>query len=206
MKFNKIRKLTESLEDIQKALNKSELLELNEDKTKVFRKIPPKEKQNVDDCTIYVESIKSDATHDWLSSIFSKFGKVAYVSLPRFKHNRMIKGFAFVEFEKESDAQAALTFFEEIDMKIPAQIPPEDLLSIKTFEKEEEGESKMVKETENPKKRKRSEEESEGQEDKKVKLENEDEKTKKVEEKKLLKKENKKKVFFKELGLKILSK
>lgn len=219
LKFNKIRKLTQSVEDLQRALGKSELLELNEDKTKVIRKVPPKEKHNVDDCTIYVERIKPDATHEWLSSIFTKFGKVAYVSLPRYKHNRIIKGFAFVEFEKESEAQAVLEFFEKIHLKIPTQIPPEELCSIKTFEKEEveeseievknnckveEKEEKVVGDEENPKKRKHSSEGDEKNVEKKVKLEEDVKPT--VEEKKKLKKENKKKAIFRELGLQVLSK
>lgn len=232
LKFNKIRSLTQSVDDLQKALNKSELLALNEDKTKVFRKTAPKEKQNVDDCTIYVERIKPDATHEWLSSVFSKFGKVAYVSLPRYKHNRLIKGFAFIEFDKESEAQAVLEFFERIGLKIPTQIPPEELLSIKTFEKDEEsdvkvekkinveesdgiGEKKIkveesesikmeVKEEENPKKRKHSAEEEDGKVDKKVKIDEDVKPT--VDEKKKMKKENKKKGIFKELGLQVLSK
>lgn len=217
LKFNKIRSLTQSVDDLQKALNKSELLALNEDKTKVFRKTAPREKQNVDDCTIYVERIKPDATHEWLSSVFSKFGKVSYVSLPRYKHNRLIKGFAFIEFDKESEAQAVLEFFEKIGLKIPTQIPPAELLSIKTFEKDEESdvkvEQKEIKveaseemEEENPKKRKHSaeEEEDDGKVDKKVKI---DEEVKvAVDEKKKMKKENKKKGIFKELGLQVLSK
>lgn len=204
LQFNKIRKLTQSVDDLQKALNKSELLQLNDDKTKVFRKNPPKEKQNVDDCTIYVEGIKPDATHEWLSSVFAKFGKVAYVSLPRYKHNKIIKGFAFVEFEKESEADAVLEFFEKIDLKIPTQIPPEELLSIKTFEKDDKDEEN----TENTKKRKHSLDENEGNEEKKVKVEEVEVKPTVVvvEEKNKIKKENKKKSLFKELGLKVLSK
>lgn len=212
--FNKIRKLTQSIEDLQKALSKSQLLELNEDKTKVLRKLPVKEKQNVDECTIYVERIKQDATHEWLSSIFSQFGKIAYVSLPRYKRDRQIKGFAFVEFEKESEAQAALAFFEKIGMKIPSQIPPEELLSVKTFEKDEETISEQktsengVKdetiEEENPKKRKHSLDENEEKSDKKAKTKEDIKPT--AEEKKNIKKEKKKEGMFKDLGLQILSK
>lgn len=173
----------------------------------MFRKSAPKIKQNVDECTIYVERIKPDATHEWLSTIFSKFGKVAYVSLPRYKHNRLIKGFAFVEFEKESEAQAVLEFFEKIDLKIPMQIPPEELLSIKTFEKDEENDEEQAKsssEAENPKKRKHSEEEDGENVDKKVKVDEEVKPA--VDEKKKMKKENKTKGIFKELGLHVLSK
>lgn len=137
LKFNKIRKLTQSVDDIKKALSSSDLLELDEDKLKVRRKTPVKLKDNVDDCTIYVEHIKSDATHEWLNSIFSEFGKVAYVSLPKYKHNQMNKGFAFIEFDKENEAHEALAFFESINSKIPSRVVPEGLCSIKTFEKDQ---------------------------------------------------------------------
>lgn len=115
-------------------MSKSELLELSEDKNKICRKIPPKAKPNVDDCTIYVEHIKSDTNHEWLKSAFSEFGNVVYVSIPKYKHNHMNKGFAFIEFESENGAKNALDYFESIDCKISSQLPPEELRSIATFE------------------------------------------------------------------------
>lgn len=57
MRFNKIRALTTNAQDIADALRNSELLSLTEDGTKVFRTAPVKEKDNIDDCTIYVVSI-----------------------------------------------------------------------------------------------------------------------------------------------------
>lgn len=76
LRFNRIQQLTHSTHDLAKALKKSEFLQLNEDKTKVFRTTPVKEKENVDACTIYVEQLTPDADHDWLTKIFSKYGKV----------------------------------------------------------------------------------------------------------------------------------
>ncbi|KAF2904007.1 hypothetical protein ILUMI_02178 [Ignelater luminosus] len=134
LKFNKIRKLTANIEDITKAVSKSELLELSDDKTKICRKLPVQVKENVDECTVYVERLKSDATHEWLMSIFSEFGNVVYVSIPKYKHNGMIKGFAFIEFENEDGAKAALEYFESINCKIPSHMEPEHLCSIATYE------------------------------------------------------------------------
>lgn len=76
LRFNRIQQLTTSLTDLAKALKKSEILQLTEDKSKVFRTTPMKEKDNVDNCTIYVEQLPPDADHDWLTEIFAKYGKV----------------------------------------------------------------------------------------------------------------------------------
>lgn len=57
LRFNKIRALTTNVQDIADALRNSELLSLTEEGTKVFRTAPVKEKDNIDDCTIYVVSI-----------------------------------------------------------------------------------------------------------------------------------------------------
>lgn len=131
-------------------MSKSELLELSEDKNKIRRKTPPKVKPNVEDCTIYVEHIKSDTNHEWLTSAFSDFGNVVYVSIPKYKHNHMNKGFAFIEFENESGAKNALDYFESIDCKISSELPPEELQSIVTFESdntEKVKDSSVVKDT-----------------------------------------------------------
>ena len=45
-----------------------------------------------------MENIPSTSNHESLKGIFSKFGVVEYVSLPKFKSTGDIKGFAFVEF------------------------------------------------------------------------------------------------------------
>lgn len=134
LKFNKIRKLNCTIEDIKKAIKKSDIIGVSEDGLKVHRKVPVKVKENVDFCTIYVENIKADANHESLSQIFSDFGNVVYVSIPKYKHNKANKGFAFIEYENEEQANEAISFFESIGCKIPAQKNPEELQSILTFE------------------------------------------------------------------------
>lgn len=223
LKFNKIRKLTQSIEDIQKALSRSEFLELSEDKMKLCRKLPLKIKENEDNCTIYVERIKSDTTHDWLTTAFSEFGKVVYVSVPKYKQSNVNKGFAFIEFEQPHEAQQALTYFENINCKISSQLPPDELCSINTHEEYNKSSKANLKdeltvtETTNKhaeineivdesskKKRKRSEE-REAETEKKLKVVDES-KDEAIEDRKKAKKGNKKKCQFKEMRLKIMSK
>lgn len=49
-----------------------------------------------------------DVTHSWIERVFTKCGNVVYVSIPRYKSSGDSKGFAFVEFEKEEQAQKAI--------------------------------------------------------------------------------------------------
>lgn len=52
-----------------------------------------------------------DVTHSWIERVFTKCGNVVYVSIPRYKSTHDSKGFAFVEFEKEEEAQKAIEVF-----------------------------------------------------------------------------------------------
>ncbi|XP_050300139.1 la-related protein 7 [Anthonomus grandis grandis] len=219
LKFNKIKKLNCTTQDIQKAIKKSELIELSEDGLKIHRTKPIKVKDNVDYCTIYVENIKGDANHETLSQIFSDFGKVVYVSIPKYKHNKANKGFAFIEFETEEQAADCIRFFEGIGCRIPPEKNPEELRSIATFEGEQkelnvapvETKDVMDHEEEKGKKRKLSVDEQDRK--KKQKLENGKQETcevSQVEEsedvKKKKKKKEKRKAYIKELGLQVLLK
>lgn len=193
------------MEDIKKAIKQSELIGVTEDGLSVFRKLPVKVKDNVDLCTIYVENIKADANHESLSQIFSDFGKVLYVSIPKYKHNKANKGFAFIEFENEEQAQEAISFFNSIGCKIPLEKNPEELQSIVTFEGNEAFNDP------DSKKRKLSEVSEDGR--KKIKLDEEvkskqEEEVEPIEElkKKKKSKKDKRKTFIKELGMQVLSK
>lgn len=223
LKFNKIRKLNCTIEDICKAVNKSNLIGLSEDKEKVFRKQPLKVKQNVDECTIYVENIKADANHEWLTQVFSEFGTVVYVSIPKYKLNKGNKGFAFVEFDTETETLAALSYFESIGCKMPSQTNPEELKSIITFEenvvKEELNTDNTNEQTgsQTSKKRKIDDEINVAKKQKtdpnvnkdeyKTEKEVETEENVETENKKKKKtKKDKKRNYIKDLGLQILSK
>ncbi|XP_044753555.1 la-related protein 7 [Coccinella septempunctata] len=204
LKFNKIRKLTLSIEDLRKAIKKSDFLELSEDSEKVKRKTEIKVKENVDDCTIYVEKISSDCTHDFLTNIFSEYGQVTYISIPKYRHNNMNKGFAFIEFDTEDGVHNALTYFDSIGCKMSSNINPEDLCSITSYIKENEISTQDEKQGS---KRKLSGENEEN-DCKRVRqdIELNEDITVEGDQKKKKKKENKKKTLIKELGLQILSK
>lgn len=225
LKFNKIRRLTATSEDIVKALKKSTVLTLSEDSLRVSRINPVCVKENIDKCTIYVENIKSDTSHDWLQDLFSDFGKVDYISIPKYKHNRVNKGFAFVEFASEEAASEAIKFFEEIDAKMSLKIAPETLQSIATFEPDENtvskkdlGDVKASEEViERSSKRKLKEIDASEESAKRLKTDGaenvsstvevkEDESSEKDKKKKSKSKKSKKKSIIKELGLQVLPK
>jgi len=47
-------------------------------------------------------------THEWIQRVFAHCGNVVYISLPRYQATKDPKGFAFVEFETEQEAQKAI--------------------------------------------------------------------------------------------------
>lgn len=53
------------------------------------------------------EQLPPKADHDWIKSMFEKYGSVAYISLPKFKSG-IIKRFAFIEFDNEESAVKVL--------------------------------------------------------------------------------------------------
>lgn len=59
MSFNKIKELTNSIEDIQKAIDGSELLELSCDKQSIRRTTEVRQKENIDEYVVYVVSTQS---------------------------------------------------------------------------------------------------------------------------------------------------
>ena len=137
LKFNKIRELTTDINRISKGVQASTILSLSEDGMKVRRITPIAPKENIDECTVYVQNLPPDADHDTLSSIFSQYGQVVYVSIPRFKNNKKIKGFAFVEFDTTESAKKCLKAFEKKGCVLPSYTAPDKLLSITTFENTE---------------------------------------------------------------------
>ncbi|XP_038214925.1 la-related protein 7 [Zerene cesonia] len=153
LKFNKLRSMTQEVSDIVKAMKYSTFLELSEDKLKVKRKTPMVP-YDADLRTVYVESIPVTASRDWLERVFSDYGKVAYISLPKFKNSNKIKGFGFIEFARPQDAQKCIKAFTEMGCKLPTCMPPDELSSIKMFAAEEKDiEEVGVKEYEPPKKK-----------------------------------------------------
>lgn len=161
--FNKIKKLTTSLEEIRKSLESSPILQLSEDGEKVRRTTEIQENRDVDNKTLYVEALPTKADHEWVKTSFSKFGPVTYVSLPRYKVSKKIKEFAFIEFEKDESIDKAMKFFKEFGGCLCLEsTDPGRLMSVTTYIKEQNNEDS--KEDENRDK-------SEEPPNKKVKLE-----------------------------------
>nr|XP_019526208.2 la-related protein 7-like [Aedes albopictus] len=143
LKFNRIKPLADCVEDIAIALKNSEILLLSDDRSKVRRVTEPTERSNCEQCTIYVECLPPKADHDWVRNVFSAYGKVAYVSLPKFKYSKKIKEFGFVEFEEESSVQKALKTFQAFGGVLTYEdTDPSKLVSIASFGKEKEEEEK----------------------------------------------------------------
>nr|XP_033338486.1 la-related protein 7 [Megalopta genalis]XP_033338487.1 la-related protein 7 [Megalopta genalis]XP_033338488.1 la-related protein 7 [Megalopta genalis] len=132
--FNKIRELTTDINRINKAIQSSTMLSTSEDGTKVRRITPIMVKENTDECTVYVQNLPPDADHEMLSGIFSAYGTVEYVSVPRYKQTKKIKGFAFVEFDTPESATKCLKAFQEKGCVLPSHTTPDELLSITTFD------------------------------------------------------------------------
>ena len=100
--------MTTDINRIAKAVQVSTMLSLSEDGMKVRRVTPIIIKENTDECTVYVQNLPPDADHETLISVFSQYGQVDYVSIPRFNINRKIKGFAFIEFDTVESAKKCL--------------------------------------------------------------------------------------------------
>lgn len=116
--FNRMKKLTTDTKLIARALKNSAVVEVNLEGTHVRRKNPLGESpKDVDGRTVYVELLPKTVTHLWVERVFSKCGNVVYVSIPRYKSTGDSKGFGFVEFETEEQAQKAVEMLNN---------PPED--------------------------------------------------------------------------------
>ncbi|KAL4641555.1 la-related protein 7 [Arapaima gigas] len=116
--FNRMKKITTDVKLIARALKNSSVVEVNLEGTKIRRQHPlGEDPKNIDERTIYVELLPKNVTHCWIERVFSKCGKVVYISIPRYKSTGQAKGFAFVEFETEQQAQTAIEMLNN---------PPED--------------------------------------------------------------------------------
>lgn len=111
--------------------------------------------QEFDKRTIYCENLPLHASQQWLRQIFSQFGQINLVSVPKFKGNQRIKQFCFVEFAEEATMPAVLEYFRQFNGVLCYDETQSDhLQSIQTFQEEEAGEGKK-------KKRKKEEEDQE---------------------------------------------
>ncbi|KAM8720708.1 hypothetical protein ACLKA7_006705 [Drosophila subpalustris] len=138
--FNKIKTLTQDVQQISRSLSNSQLLELDESGLKVRRKTALPVQRDVNDKTLYVEALPRTATHDWLKEVFSRYGAVAYVSLPHYPGTRKIKEFAFIEFEKSASVEKAVKAFAQVQGVLSVEhTDPADLASIRSFQQQQKG-------------------------------------------------------------------
>ena len=88
----------ETTDDLWTALKSisSEVFEIAENPDRQIKRkleLPrPHADGEADSRTIYVEKLPVNVTLEMLQHIFSKYGKVSYVSMPKFKHNGVPKG------------------------------------------------------------------------------------------------------------------
>ncbi|XP_029027793.1 la-related protein 7 isoform X2 [Betta splendens] len=116
--FNRMKKLTTDTKLIARALKNSSVVQVNLEGNKVRRRLPISDvPSDVDSRTVYVELLPKNVSHSWIERVFTKCGNVVYISIPRYNSTKDPKGFAFVEFEKEEEAQKAIEMLNN---------PPED--------------------------------------------------------------------------------
>jgi len=89
--FKRLHEINASLEDIKKALKPSQTLEVNAEIIKRITPVVEKAKEDVEACCLYVERLPPDATIELLQKVFSAFGKVSMVSLPKYKTNKKVR-------------------------------------------------------------------------------------------------------------------
>ncbi|CAG2167559.1 unnamed protein product [Oppiella nova] len=137
LKFNKISEMTQNTRDISLALERSKCLSLNQTQQTVQRVDPfaTQDTKEVDELTIYVERLPPTADHQWIRSVFEPFGRIQYIKVPHFRHNHMIMGFAFVEYEDRLSAQKALKHFNAVPSDdIPDETPDHQIDSVSESE------------------------------------------------------------------------
>ena len=139
--FNKIKALTDEVLLIRNAVKNSTTLKLSLDERKVKTTLDITPKENELDCTIYVDQLSRNHTHEWVWSRFSQYGPVEYVSMKRHKDTLKSKGFAFIEFDTPESASNVLSAFGNCPLStqyrniIPYSVPPNKDLrdSLRTF-------------------------------------------------------------------------
>lgn len=61
-----------------------------------------------DDSKIRVSNLPEDTTEEDLRELFSKFGRIMYVSLARHRPSNRPKGFAYITFSTQFEAERAI--------------------------------------------------------------------------------------------------
>lgn len=85
-----------------------------------------------------MENVPRHVDHAWLEKIFLSFGPISYISLPKFRRSGEPKGFAFVEFERKESALGCLEAYQGQGAILPGDMDPGKLMSVQTFNEEQE--------------------------------------------------------------------
>ena len=126
LKFNKLKRLLEEYENPCEILLSicKEIQELEVEDNKIRLKHPVSQ-EAVDEYrklavnkSIYFENIPDNLSIDLVVQVFQKFGKVLYVSLPKWPDTGILKGFGFLEFEETLSCEAAIN---SLNLTIPLE-------------------------------------------------------------------------------------
>ncbi|KAF0684754.1 Aste57867_23269 [Aphanomyces stellatus] len=116
--FNRMKSLGVTKRLLLEAVQKSPLLVLNDTQTHVRPKdLPDDANDDSIDRTMYIENFPSGSDHDSLRRLFTPFGKVNLVSMPRFPGSQKFKGFAFVEFASAETVAVVVAAVKAKDME-----------------------------------------------------------------------------------------
>ena len=121
--FNKIRLFLNEIKDIEE--KKKMLIKACENSDKIYyspkdKKIYRKKQYDInsinldflDNCTVYIENLPPNTTHDVLFEIFKKY-KIKYISLPKYKKSGQCKGFSFITFNSIENAEEVIKNFNK---------------------------------------------------------------------------------------------
>jgi hypothetical protein len=114
LKFNKLRKLLagfsekHSIKAIKSALKHSKLLKVKNDKISRINKFDCDDIviNDINKRTVYAENIPPDTTHEVITELFSRYGVVKHVSIPKSEGKK--KGFAFITFAEAKSVTDAI--------------------------------------------------------------------------------------------------
>jgi len=158
LNFNRVKSLTENLEDVMEAVRKIDSLELNEDASKVRRKVPFVDNESSEDVqkrSIFASGFPVTYRLNHCRAPFEKLlgeDKVVYLKMRKGTHNRF-NGSVFIELKDEETAQSAFEKRDEITLEDGAKLKEVALMAdwvskeeekIKKRKKEEEGEGMHV--------------------------------------------------------------
>lgn len=126
LNFNKIKEILQEAETdenklkyIKKAIDFSKILKLVGNKVVRVNKFDTKKPmEDFENMSIYVQNLPKNITHEKLSKIFSRCGKVMHVSIPKFSDKKP-KGFAFVIYKTQEEAEKAI---REMNNVVPLEL------------------------------------------------------------------------------------